>query len=313
MPSGAAQIPMPRHCWAAIENEAQRVLSALLTARRLCDVVVTDDWSRSALPLGKAERVDLDGQSEAKVYLRQARPLIELRVPFHLEREVIRELDRHSPVPDLRPVIEAARSFAELEDHILFEGIEGHNAPGLLRDAETQPMPVHGVEDLPAATARALQLLHERGVGGPYCFVSSTSLRTQLLSQMTPGGLPLLDQLRRSVEFTGEASPALPGALVCSRRGGDFRLHLGRGAHVVFEWQDANELHFSLVQSMALEFGGREAIVVLEDPAARVPVSEALDPLTVRGLAEVPQSDAQRRRRIEAGARVVNQHLQGAI
>ena len=268
MPSSNAQRgPLTEHAWQAIDTEATQVLNAMLSARRLCDVVRTDDWSRSALPLGSAEQVELPHAANAKVYVREARPLIELRVPFSLDRELIRELDRQSPVADLAAVSEAAIEFANTENQILFEGIEGVNAPGLRRDAASRAISIDSVQGVPLAIAQALEALTEHGVSGPHSFIPSAALRTALIAESDSAGRPIIDHVRRAVEFVGPSARCFEGALVCSRRGGDYRLHLGRGAHVRFEWQESDLLHFSIVQSMALEFGGREALVYLEAPA----------------------------------------------
>lgn len=262
--------------WKAIDDEASGVLNATLSARRLCEVVDTGDWSRSALPLGSTRPLKDYGREGSEVLVREARPLVELRVPFSLDRRLIRELRRESPVPALDSVAKAALEFARLEDQILYEGIPELGAPGLRADSEHDVIAVPTIFEVPAAAATAVEALRSRGVGGPYSLVPSSTLKTELHSERSPSGRPVIDELRRCVEYVGTPSEAFDGALVVSRRGGDFRLHLGRSAHIVFEYADAESMHFCLAQTMAIEFGGREAIIEIRradsisvTPAAR--------------------------------------------
>ena len=96
------------------------------------------------------------------------RPLIELRVPFELERLELERIDRGAASVDLDPLRDAARRFAAAEDSALFDGHDEAGIPGLITDAANPgvALPSDPVE-LPGAVSEALEQLRQAGVGGP--------------------------------------------------------------------------------------------------------------------------------------------------
>src|SRR5262249_2872399 len=160
-----------------------------LAARRLVEFVGPLGWEHSAIDLGEA--IPLEDVAAPGVLLRrrQVRPLVELRVPFQVERDEIERIDRGAQRVELSALREAARRFARAEDSALFEGWPEADIPGLVSES------VHGgvalPEDeaqLPSAISEALELLREASVCGPYALALGPETHAALDRAAARGG-----------------------------------------------------------------------------------------------------------------------------
>ena len=102
--------PISDEAWGRREAEACEVLELHLAARRLVDFEGPLGWEHSAVDLGRVETLESEGG--ALLRKRLVRPLVELRVPFAIEREELERVDRGASGIDLEPLREAARRFA---------------------------------------------------------------------------------------------------------------------------------------------------------------------------------------------------------
>ncbi len=128
--------PISTEAWAAIEDEARRTLKTMLAARKLIDFVGPLGWGASAISLGRSERLKSDPHKGVEARLRQARPLVELRIPFELSRGELEAVGRGADDPDLDPVREAARAIALAEDKAIFPGFHDAGIGGIVAAAD---------------------------------------------------------------------------------------------------------------------------------------------------------------------------------
>ena len=82
--------PMSDAAWAQIEEETSRTLKRYLAGRRVVDVRGPSGTPLSAVGTGHLRKIDAPGEGMLS-YQREARALVELRVPFELERQMIEE------------------------------------------------------------------------------------------------------------------------------------------------------------------------------------------------------------------------------
>jgi uncharacterized linocin/CFP29 family protein len=127
--------PISSVAWKRIEQEARDILHLHLAARRLVDFDGPHGWDHSAVDLGRVEAISPEGGAGVSFRRRVVRPLIELRVPFELDRLELERIDRGAASVDLEPLREAARRFAAAEDTVLFEGHPQAGIPGLVASA----------------------------------------------------------------------------------------------------------------------------------------------------------------------------------
>src|SRR5580704_4843773 len=107
--------PISDAAWAQIEEETSRTLKRYLAARRVVDVQGPVGTGLSAVGTGhlRAIAAPKDG---IVVRQREVKALVELRVPFELDREAIDDVDRGANDSDWQPAKDAARQIAFAED-----------------------------------------------------------------------------------------------------------------------------------------------------------------------------------------------------
>lgn len=256
--------PISEKTWERVENEARDVLRLHLAARRLVDFEGPHGWDHSAIDLGRVEPIEGLAPSGALVRKRIVRPLIELRVPFELDRQELERVDRGASSVDLDPLREAARLFAAAEDTALFEGYAEADVPGLVTDAANEGVELPGDgAGLAGAVSEALEQLREAGVGGPYALALGPRAYEAFDRATGDGGYPVRRHVQRLVDRPVVWAPSLAGGVVVSLRGGDFRLVCGRDAAIGYLSHDEKRVRLYLEESFTAELSGPEAVVPL--------------------------------------------------
>src|SRR5271169_954305 len=113
--------PISEAAWAQIEEEASRTLKRYLAARRVVDVRDLGGTALAAVGTGHLREVAPPGDGII-ARQREVKPLVELRVPFELQRQAIDDVERGSNDSDWQPLKDAARQIAFAEDGAIFEG-----------------------------------------------------------------------------------------------------------------------------------------------------------------------------------------------
>src|SRR5262249_26518831 len=130
--------PISEAAWAQIEDEASRTLKRHLAARRVVDVEGPKGPELSAIGAGHLRQIapPTDG---IQAQQREAKALVELRVPFELARQAIDDVERGAMDSDWSPVKDAARKIAFAEDRAVFEGYAAGGIQGV-RQAVSNPV-----------------------------------------------------------------------------------------------------------------------------------------------------------------------------
>jgi uncharacterized linocin/CFP29 family protein len=254
--------PVSDAAWAQIGEEATRTLKRHLAARRVVDVHGPDGYEFSAVGTGHVQDVDPPADG---VLARQRRvlPLVELRVPFTLDRTEIDDVERGAEDSDWQPVKDAARQVAFAEDRAIVDGYPGAGIEGIRPGASNPPLNLPDeVREYPAAIARALGQLREAGVEGPYSVLLSAEAYIAV-SETSDHGYPVLEHINRIVSGDIVWAPAIAGAVVLTTRGGDFSLHLGQEASIGYLSHTATEVQLYLQETLTFAMLTGEAAVSL--------------------------------------------------
>ena len=112
--------PISDAAWAGIEEETTRTLKRYLAGRRVVDVHGPGGVGLSAVGTGhlKAIATPDDGILAKQ---REVMALVELRVPFELDRQQIDDVERGANDSDWQPAKDAAQKIAYAEDRAIFE------------------------------------------------------------------------------------------------------------------------------------------------------------------------------------------------
>ena len=129
--------PISDAAWAQIEEEASRTLKRYLAARRVVDVEGPQGPTLSAVGTGHLSNIEAPAEG---ILARQriVKPLVELRVPFELDRQQIDDVERGSNDSDWQPVKDAAKRIAFAEDRAVFEGYTAGGIEGCARAPATR-------------------------------------------------------------------------------------------------------------------------------------------------------------------------------
>ena len=107
--------PISEAAWASIEEEARRTFTLHLAGRRVVDVQGPGGTTLAAVDTGHLD--DAEPPAEGVIArLRRSQPVVELRVPFTVDRQAVDDVERGAKDPDWQPVKDAARKIAFAED-----------------------------------------------------------------------------------------------------------------------------------------------------------------------------------------------------
>src|SRR6185503_13970676 len=124
--------PILPPAFAAVDAEAARVLKLNLAARRIVDFRGPHGWELAAVNTGRMAKLSEELDPLVHIGVRQAQPLIELRVPIRLAIAELDSIARGAPDPDLRPVVAAAEKLAHVEDSAIFNGLASAGIQGII-------------------------------------------------------------------------------------------------------------------------------------------------------------------------------------
>lgn len=258
--------PVSDAAWRALEHEARHALVHYLTGRRVVDVEGPLGWDFDAVPRGWPDEVG-DPPKKVEAHVRTTQPLVEYRATITLPRAEMEAFDRGARDIDLEAVRVAARRLARAEDAAVFHGHRGALISGIAEGSPHPRLPIgDNYREYPGTVARAVALLQECGVAGPYAVALGPRCFTGVIETTEMGGYPVLEHLRLIAGGPVLWAPAVDGAVVVSTRGGDFVLTLGQDAALGYLEHDREHVRLYLEESFTFLARSPEAAVHLEYP-----------------------------------------------
>src|ERR1700735_3443084 len=258
--------PISDSAWAQIEEETSRTLKRYLAGRRVVDVNGPGGAGLSAVGTGHLRTIAAPGEG---ILARQrvVKPLVELRVPFDLDRQGIDDVERGAEDSDWQPVKDAAKQIAFAEDRAIFDGYSAAGIEGI-RQGTSNPIKTlpADVRLYPEAIAQALSQLRLVGVNGPYFVLLGAEAYTAL-AETSDHGYPVLEHVKRLVDDKIIWAPAIEGAFVLTTRGGDFDLHIGQDVSIGYLSHSDNAVRLYLQETFTFLLLTTEAAVALALPA----------------------------------------------
>jgi len=254
--------PISDEAWAQIEEEASRTLKRYLAARRVVDLQGPAGTMLSAVGTGHIRTISGPGDG-VLTRQREVKALVEVRVPFELDRQQIDDVERGANDSDWQPAKDAARKMAFTEDRAIFEGYPAADITGI-RQCTSNPvmtLPVD-VRGYPDAIAQALSQLRLVGVNGPYSVLLGAEAYTRL-AESSDNGYPILQHIRRLIETEIIWAPAIEGAVVLTTRGGDFDLHIGQDVSIGYSSHSDTIVQLYLQETFTFLLLTTEASVTL--------------------------------------------------
>jgi len=254
--------PITESAWAEIELEATRTFKRHIAGRRVVDVSGPNGPTTASVSTGHLLDVSPPGDGVI-AHLRDAKPLVRLRVPFTVARRDIDDVERGSQDSDWDPVKDAAKKLAFVEDRAIFEGYAAASLEGIRSSSSNPALALpDDAREIPDVIAQALSELRLAGVDGPYSVLLSAETYTKV-SETTAHGYPIREHINRLVDGEIIWAPAIDGAFVLSTRGGDFDLQLGTDVSIGYLSHDAEVVHLYMEETMTFLCYTAEASVAL--------------------------------------------------
>ena len=261
-----ALAPISDVAWAQIEEEASRTIKRYLAGRRVVDLNGPAGVALSAVGTGHLSPITGPGEG-VTARQREVKALVELRVPFELDRQMIDDVERGANDSDWQPAKDAARDLAFAEDRAIFEGYGAAGIVGVREGTSNpkKPLPVD-VRKYPEAFAQALSQLRLVGVNGPYSILLSADAYTEL-AETSDYGYPVLEHVKRLVEGKIIWAPAIEGAFVVTTRGGDLDLHIGQDASIGYLSHTDTQIRLYLQETFTFLYLTSESAVAFAAPS----------------------------------------------
>jgi uncharacterized linocin/CFP29 family protein len=257
--------PISDAAWSAIDDEAKRVLTLNLAARKLVDFEGPLGWQAAAVNLGRVLPVRTKPADGVDAWTRQVQPLVELRATFDLSRAELEAVGRGAKDPDLDPLIAAATQIARAEDHAVFHGYGPGGIAGVTQRSPHKPVAIpKNTEAYPSTVAEATRLLRAAGVDGPYGIALGPRCWTALMQATERGGYPVLKLVQNLVSGPVVWAPAVDGAIVVSLRGEDYQLSVGQDLSIGYRSHTDTSVRLYLVETVTFRVLTDDAAVWLK-------------------------------------------------
>ena len=258
--------PISDVAWAQIEEEVARTFKRHLAGRRVVDLHGPAGTSLPAVGTGHLLPIATPGDG-ILARQREVKALVELRVPFKVDRQAIDDVERGANDSDWEPAKIAARRLAYAEDGAIFEGYSPGGIVGVRQGASNPAITLPAdVQAYPDAIAQALSRLRLQGVNGPYAVLLDADVYTAL-AETSDQGYPVLEHVKRLVDGKLIWAPAVRGAFVLTTRGGDFDLHIGQDVSIGYLSHSDATVTLYLQETFTFLLLTAEAAVPLVPPA----------------------------------------------
>lgn len=262
--------PIPTAGWQQIDHEATSRLTPRLAARRIVDWSGPHGWTYSATNLGHTAPLETTppGTKSETVVARQRRvlPLSEFRVTFTVDGSGLQDAERGAVDVDYTDLDRATYDAALIENRAVFHGWPDAGISGLTESSAHPSLALgQDVNAYPHSVARATDVLRQAGIEGPYSLAISPDGYTRVMESTERGGYTLQQHLSRIIGGDIVWAPGLDGAVLVSKRGGDFLLDVGQDLSIGYIRHDAELVTLYLEESFSFRVNEPDAVVVLTD------------------------------------------------
>jgi uncharacterized linocin/CFP29 family protein len=206
---------------------------------------------------------------------RQVLALSEYQVSFTVEVSGLQDAERGALDVDYADLDRAACDAALIENRAIFHGWPQAGITGIM-EASTHPTVTLGaIADYPHVIAQATELLRQAGIQSPYCLAIDPQGYTDILATTEYGGYPLDQHLRTILGGDLIRADGLDGALIASKRGGDFLLDVGQDFAIGYTSHNTEQVTLYLQESFSFHIAEPQAAVVLTRASSASPSAES--------------------------------------
>lgn len=253
--------PIDEGIWGFIEEEARNVLKQKLTGRKVVDTIGPKGEEYASYNTGRNLKLDVDDET-AGYSIRNVLPLVEVEVPFTINKSEIESYLRGAKDVDIDNLINASGKIAKIENNALYYGLAEAGIEGLTTISDHVKIDISEEIGLLTPITSAIQALKKGSVDGPYNFVVGPYLYT-LLHKLDENGYPLKRKIQEiiggEIIFSEELGDQ---GLLLGIRDNDFELIIGQDISIGYKQETKDEIEFFLIGSFTFKVNAPEAVVV---------------------------------------------------
>lgn len=249
--------PIATEAWEEIEERAEEVIKATLSARKVLFVNGPLGLDKTSVSTGKLDIVN--GKKDVTTGLYQVQPLLESRVQFGLSRWELDNITRGAADVELGPLEEALRELALYEEDTIYNGNKDTNIKGLVNLAGTSFDVKNDANDILEAVASGVLALQDAFATDGYYMVVGDDFYKALAK---PHGAKLLCQIVEDL-IGGKVirSKVLKGALLLPYNHPDLELTIGQDYEVGYDIHDKKDVHFFAMNAFTLRVLDEKLII----------------------------------------------------
>ncbi|MGB3210420.1 MAG: family 1 encapsulin nanocompartment shell protein [Desulforhopalus sp.] len=257
--------PIPMEAWTEIDEQATRSLKAMLSGRKVLDVVGPMGTDFPGVPEGRLDYPKKQPKNDLKYGIRKVHHIVETRVPFELDIGEMDNVVRGARDVDLSGLESAARKIALFEEKVIYHGLPEANISGLQLCVGDECLTIGSKpEELLGGIADGVTAFTSRSIEGPYSFIVGPKLWSRMSAHVQ--GYPIKMQAETILGGPVLLSPYLSDAFeneayMITQRGGDLELILGQDLAIGYESHTAEKVRLYFTESFT--FRVLETLAVL--------------------------------------------------
>jgi uncharacterized linocin/CFP29 family protein len=252
--------PISNEAWKEIDDRAEEVLKAYLSARKVVKVEGPKGLDYNVITEGRLTNIDeVDGVSYGNY---QVLPLLESRIEFEMNRWELDNISRGAKDIDYEPLEEAMKSLALFEENAVYNSLEQAIVHGINESRETEAIDFgNNPTEIMEAIAKGLVELRKAYVEGPFTLVVSKEAYKRILSKET--AYPLDKRIEKLIGGKIVFSHVVKGAYLLPFNHEDLELTIGRDFSIGYQSHDAEKVRFFATESFTFRVLDPDIIIKL--------------------------------------------------
>ncbi len=252
--------PIAEEAWEEINETAEKVLTTMLSARKVLHVNGPFGLDKASVPNGTLDMVDengKDGVVSAGLY--NVDRLLESRIAFELPRWELDNVLRGKKDVELDTLEDAAEKLALYEEDTIYNGNTKANIKGLVSLAEHKLSMSDDANENLQAIAEGLLKLKDAYTEKPYMLVVGEDL-FKILHKVYDGKL-LIDAIESLIDGKVVHSKVLKGALLLPYDHEDLEITIGQDYAIGYESHDAKNVKLFITNAFTFRVLDKALIV----------------------------------------------------
>lgn len=238
--------PVSKEAWEEIDERAEEVLKAYLSARKVVNVNGPKGLDYNVITEGRLTNVEEENGVCYAPY--KVQPLVESRIEFEINRWELDNVQRGSKDVDYEPLEKAAEKMALFEDNAIYNGLPNGMIEGLNSSMELKPITFgKDVNDIMKSITEGIIKLREAYAHGSFTLIVGEEVYKRIISGET--AYPLDERIETLIEGKILFSHSVDGAYLLPYNHEDLELTIGRDFSIGYQSHTNDKVRFFMAES----------------------------------------------------------------